>query len=135
MQKGIELFRKHLAIILHDHVFNENKETPVYDESNNTEDNSDVLMWDKNDPLPTEVSRASQIPNDPALSLLWTWVHCIKAGVAAWEESMKEKYCKSPLGKYRIRKESTCIRKSLMSPIVLGEVKGLWIHYIRMSCI
>ena len=32
---------------------------------------------------------------------------------------------KNPLGKYRIRKESTSIRKGLISPIVLGEVKGL----------
>ena len=41
---------------------------------------------------------------------------------------MKEKYFKSPLGKYRIRKESDCIRKCL-GLIVLGEVKGLNIHY------
>ena len=47
---------------------------------------------------------------------------------------MKEKYFKSPLGKYRIRKESDCIRKCL-GLIVLGEVKGLNIHYIRMPCI
>lgn len=31
---------------------------------------------------------------------------------------------KSPLGKNRIRKESTCIRKGPISPFVLGEVKA-----------
>ena len=45
---------------------------------------------------------------------------------------MKEKYSKSPLGKHRITKESNCIRKGL-GLIVLGEVKGLNIHYIRMN--
>ena len=66
--------------------------------------------------------------------VLWTWVYGIKAGAAAWKESMRENYSKSPLGKYRIRKESNCIRKDL-DLIVLGEVKGLNIHYIRMTCI
>jgi hypothetical protein len=62
------------------------------------------------------------------------WVHSIKAGVAAWEESMREKYSKSLLGKYLIRKESSCIRKGL-DLFVLEEVKVLNIHYIRMTCI
>ena len=66
--------------------------------------------------------------------MLWTWVHCINVGVAVWEESMKEMYCKTPLRKYRIRKESNCIRKGL-GLIVLGEVKGLNIHNIKMTCI
>jgi hypothetical protein len=47
--------------------------------------------------------------------------------------SMAER--RSPLGRYRIRKESSCIRKGLISQIVLGEVKGLSIHYIKMTCI
>jgi hypothetical protein len=51
--------------------------------------------------------------------VLSTWVQSIRTGVAAWEESMRKKYGKSPLGKYRIRKESNCIRKDL----------------IRMTCI
>jgi hypothetical protein len=63
-----------------------------------------------------------------------TWVHSIKAGVAAWEESMREKYSKSLLGKYLIRKESSCIRKGL-DLFVLEEAKVLNIHYIRMTCI
>ena len=45
----------------------------------------------------------------------------------AWEESMREKYPKSPLVKYRIKKESNCIRKFL-SLVVLEEVKGLSIY-------
>ena len=57
--------------------------------------------------------------------VLWTWVYGIKAGAAAWKESMRENYSKSPLGR---------IRKGL-DLIVLGEVKGLNIHYIRMTCI
>ena len=51
--------------------------------------------------------------NDYVTRCCGPWVHRIKAGVAAWEEFMKEKYCKSPLGKYRIRKESNWIRKGL----------------------
>ena len=46
---------------------------------------------------------------------------------------MKDIYSKSLLGKYRIRKESTCIRIGI-GPVVLGEV-SLDIHYIRMLCI
>jgi hypothetical protein len=67
--------------------------------------------------------------------MLWTWVHSIRAGVAVWEESMREKYGKIPLGKYRIRKESNCIRKHLIISAVLGEIRDLSIHYIRMMCI
>ena len=66
--------------------------------------------------------------------VLLTWVQSIKAGVAALKESMREKYSKSPIGKYRIRKESNCIRKGL-DLRVLGVVKGLNIHYMRMACI
>ena len=40
---------------------------------------------------------------------------------------MREKYPKSPLVKYKIKKESNCIRKYL-SLVVLGEVKGLSIY-------
>lgn len=54
--------------------------------------------------------------------------------MAALEESMNEKYCKSPLGKYRIKNESNCIRKGL-GLIVLGEVKSLHIHYRKMTSI
>jgi hypothetical protein len=67
--------------------------------------------------------------------VLWAWVHSIRTGVTAWEESMRKKYGKSLLGKYRIRKESNCIRKDLIIPVVLGEVRDLSIHYIRMTCI
>ena len=55
--------------------------------------------------------------------MLWTWVHNINVGVAALKESMREKYNKRPLGKYRIRNESNCIKKGL-DLIVLEEVKG-----------
>ena len=41
----------------------------------------------------------------------------------------------SPLGKCRIMEESNCIRKYLTIRFVLGEVRGLSIHYIRMTCI
>ena len=40
-------------------------------------------------------------------------VHSIKARVPAWKESMRVKYPKSTLGKYRIRKESNRTRKNL----------------------
>jgi hypothetical protein len=38
-----------------------------------------------------------------ARCVLWTWV-------AAWEEFMREKYGKSSLGKYSIRKERSMAR-------------------------
>ena len=43
----------------------------------------------------------------------------------------------SPLGRYRIRKESSCIRKALMSNKSnrIRRGKGLSIRYIRMTCI
>lgn len=55
---------------------------------------------------------------------------CIVGGVPA-----REKYGKSPLGKYRIRKESVFIRKDVIIPVVLGEVRDLSIHCIKMTCI
>ena len=68
LQEGIELFRKQLAIILHESVLNEIKGTPEYYQPINSGDTSDVLMWDKTDPTPTEVSQASKGAKDPSPS-------------------------------------------------------------------
>ena len=69
--------------------------------------------------------------------VLWTLVRWM--GMARQQEDQGSRIglgdAKSPLGKNRIRKESTCIRKGLINPVVLEEVKGLIIQYIRMSCI
>lgn len=48
------------------------------------------------------------------------------------QQQVKEE---SPSGKYRIRKKSCCIRKGLLSLIVLGVIKGLSLHHIRIPCI
>ncbi|KAM0848693.1 hypothetical protein ACQ4PT_054215 [Festuca glaucescens] len=68
-QTGIKLFRKQLAIILHESVLNDLKGTPEYEQLDVKGDTSDVVMWDKNDPPPTEVSQASEVANDPSPSL------------------------------------------------------------------
>jgi hypothetical protein len=63
-------------------------------------------------------------PGCPYYKEMVTWL--------AWTCNIKEE---SPFGRYRIRKESSCIRKGLIGLIVLGEFKGLSIPYIRMTCI
>ncbi|KAM0870382.1 hypothetical protein ACQ4PT_040066 [Festuca glaucescens] len=70
-QKGIKLFRKKLPIILLASVLNDLKGTPEYEQPDVKVDTSDVVVWDKNDPPPTEVSQAqaSEVANDPPPSL------------------------------------------------------------------
>lgn len=79
MQKDIKLFRKQLAIILHESALNVLKGTPEFSQPENIKDTSKVVVWDKNDPLPTEASQtqvnsqaktqASDIVNRPSPSL------------------------------------------------------------------
>lgn len=68
LQKGVKLFRKQMPTILHDSVFNDIKGTPE-PEPTNDEDNSDVLMYDKNGPPPNEVSKAPAVAIDPPPSI------------------------------------------------------------------
>ena len=63
MQDGINIFRKQYPSILHDTVLNEIKGNPEYELPVVTGDASDLLMWDKNCPLPVELSEGSKVAN------------------------------------------------------------------------
>ena len=63
----MKLFRKQLATILHDSVLNEIRGTPEPEPIING-DNSDVIMYDKTEPQPNEVSQAHVVANDLAPS-------------------------------------------------------------------
>jgi hypothetical protein len=54
---------------LHEPVLNELKGRPEYPQPETTEYRNEVVMWDKNDPLPTQLSQTSQFANDSPPSL------------------------------------------------------------------
>ena len=65
LQEGIKLFRKQLPTIIHESVLNELKGMPEFHQPNNDRDTSGVVMWEKNDPPPIEVSQTSLGTKDP----------------------------------------------------------------------
>lgn len=72
LQNGLKLFRKQLPSILHDTVLNDLKGTPEFPKKVTWGDASDILMWDKNGPPPTEMSKGSHVTNatSPPLKMI-----------------------------------------------------------------